>query len=79
MFTLIQAGVSCKWINDSQCFLLEHFDTIKNYPSQIYHSALLFYPSSSWLSKCYSTELSHKVKVVKGPKLSGEYVPIQFH
>jgi WD40 repeat protein len=66
VFTLIQAGVSCKWVHDSQQFLLEFFDTIHNSPSQIYHSALPFSPSSSWLCKCYNSELSQAVKVVKG-------------
>jgi WD40 repeat protein len=53
-------------VNDSQCFLLEHFDTICKSPSQIYHSALLLSPSSSWLYKCYTAELSQEVRVVKG-------------
>ena len=61
-----QAGIPCKWASDSQRFLLEHFDTIKNSPSHIYHSALPFCPSSSWLHKCYRAELSQEVKVVKG-------------
>ena len=61
-----QAGIPCKWANDSQRFLLDHFDTIKKSPSHIYHSALPFCPSSSWLHKCYSGELSQEVKVVKG-------------
>ena len=63
---LIQAGVLCKWTRDSQRLLLEHFDTIHNSPSHIYHSALPFCPSSSWLHKHYSGELSQEVKVVKG-------------
>ena len=62
----VQAGVLCQWTNDSQCFLLEHFDTINNSPSHNYHSALPFSPSSSWLHKCYSEEISPMVKVVKG-------------
>ena len=62
----LQAGVVCKWTNDSQRFLLEHFDTIKNSPFYIYHSALPFCPSSSWLHKFYSTGLLPTVKVVKG-------------
>jgi WD40 repeat protein len=66
VLTLIQAGVSCEWAHDSWCFLLESFDTIHNSPSQIYHSALLLSPSSSWVRKCYSAELSQAVKVVKG-------------
>ena len=66
MFTLTQIGASCKWTNDSQRFLLEHFDTIYDSPSHIYHSALPFSPSSSWLHEYYSAELSQKVKVVRG-------------
>ena len=61
-----QAGVHSKWTNDSQRFLLKHFDTIQNSPSHIYHSALPLSPSSSWLQKCYGTELSSVVKVIKG-------------
>jgi len=63
---LIQVGIPCKWTNDTKHILLEHFDTIHNYPSQIYHSVLQFCPPSSWLCKCYSAELSLRVKVVKG-------------
>ena len=63
---IFQAGVISEWTNDSQRFLLEHFDTIHNSPSHIYHSALPFCPSSSWLQEYYSTELSFRVKVVKG-------------
>jgi len=62
----VQAGVLCKWTNDSQQFLLEHFDVINNSPSHIYHSALPFSPSSSWLHKCYSEEIPPTVKIVKG-------------
>ena len=64
MFRAIQTGVTCKWTNDSQHLLLEHFDTIHNFPSQIYHSVLPLSPPS-WLHKCYSAELSLKVKVIK--------------
>jgi hypothetical protein len=70
---IIQVGIPCKLINDSKCLLLEHFDAIQNSPSQIYHFALPLSPSSSWLCKCYSAELSLKVKVVKG--LSAEWGP----
>ena len=62
----IQAGISCEWTNDSQRFLLEHIDTIRDSPSQIYFSALPFCPFSSWLRGCYSAELSRGVRVVKG-------------
>jgi len=61
-----QAGIVCKWTNDSQRFLLAHFDTIYNSPFHIYHSALPLSPSSSWIQKHYSTEFSYMVKVVKG-------------
>jgi len=67
----VQAGVSCMWINDSQRLLLEHFDMIHNSPSQLYHSALPFCPSSSWLHECYSPQLSQEAKVIKG--LSAEW------
>ena len=63
---IIQAGVLRGWANDVQHFLLEHFDTIKNSPSHIYHSALPLCPSSSSLQMCYGTELLNEVKVVKG-------------
>jgi len=66
MLIIFQAGVVSKWTNDSKHSLLEHFDTIKNSPSHIYHSALPLSPSSSWFHKYYSTDLSLKVKVVKG-------------
>ena len=63
---IIQVGVLCKWASDGQRFLLEHFDTIYDSPSHIYHSALPLCPTSSWLHKSYSAELSQEVKVVKG-------------
>ena len=63
---IIQVGVLCKWTDDSQRFLLEHFDTIHDSPSHIYHSALPSCPSSSWLHEYYRAELSQEVKVVKG-------------
>jgi len=66
VFTFVQAGASCKWVDDSQRLVLEHFDTISNSPSQIYHSALPLCPSSSWLYKHYTTELLQEVKVTKG-------------
>ena len=66
-----QAGISCKWINDSQSFLLEHLDTINGSPSHIYHSALPSSSHSTWLQECYGSELLQEVKVVKG--LSAEW------
>ena len=66
MLILIQAGVSCKWANDSQHLLLGYFDEIHDSPSQVYHTALPFCPSSSWLHKHYATELSQEAGVVQG-------------
>jgi len=67
MFTLlVQAAVSCIWTNDSQRILLEHFDAIHKSPSHLYHYALPFSPSSSWLHECYTAEHLQVVKVVKG-------------
>ena len=63
---LIQAGLTCKWADDSQRFILEYFDMICNSPSKIYYYALPFSPSSSWFHKSYSSELLQVVKVVKG-------------
>ena len=58
---IFQTGVTSKWTNDGQRFLLEHFDTIHNSPSEIYLSALSLSPSP-WLHQCYSPE----IKVIKG-------------
>ena len=66
IFMIIQAGIPCKWTNDGQCFLLEHFDTIQDSPSQIYHSALPLLPPPSWLYSCYHAEFLQEIKVVKG-------------
>ena len=44
---------------------MEHFDVIYDSPSEIYHHALPFSPSSSWLHQYYSLELLQEVKVVK--------------
>ena len=63
---IIQAGISCKWTNDSQRFLLEHLDTVHDSPSHIYHSALPFSPTSTWLREHYGSKLSQEVRVVKG-------------
>ena len=67
MFIFGQVGISCKWANDGQRLLLEWFDVIHDSPSQVYHLALPFCPSSSWLGKFYATELSPEVKVVGLP------------
>ena len=65
---LDQDGNVCQWADDSQRFILEHFDAIHNSPSQIYQSALPFSPPSSWLHKYYTAELLQVPKVVKGAK-----------
>ena len=59
-------GLICKWADDSQRLILEYFDVISNSPSEIYHYALPFSPSESWLHECYSSELLQEVKVIKG-------------
>ena len=64
--TPIQVGASCKWADDSQHLLLEYFDEISGCPSKLYHCALPFCPSSSWLHQYYATEFLQEVKVVKG-------------
>ena len=56
----------CKWTDDSQRFILEYFDIIHSSPSKIYHYALPFSPSRSWLHECYSSDLLQGVKVIKG-------------
>ena len=61
-----QAGAISEWANDGQHFLLEHFDTICNSPSHIYHSALPLSPFSSWIYQHYISEASPVVRVVKG-------------
>jgi len=53
------------WTNDSKRILLEHFDEIHNSPCYLYHYALPFCPSSSWLHEYYTAELSQGVRVVK--------------
>ena len=52
---------------------MEHFDTIHDSPSQIYHSALPSSPSSSWLHKYYSAGFLNEVEIVRG--LSAEWGP----
>ena len=66
VFMLIQAGNSCKWTNDSQHLLLEHFDMIHDFPLYIYYFAIPFCPSSSWLHKYNSAEMLQGVRVIKG-------------
>ena len=58
--------MTCEWADDSQDLILEHFDVIRESPSEIYHHALPFSPPSSWLHEWYGAELSREVKVVKG-------------
>ena len=63
---VLQVGAISEWANDTQHFLLEHFDTLQTSPSYIYHSVLPLSPSSSWVYKHYIAEASPKVKVVRG-------------
>jgi hypothetical protein len=62
-----QVGIECKWTNDSQRLLLEHFDIFQHSPSHIYQSALPLLPPSSWLHQVtIGTESTLMVKAVKG-------------
>ena len=54
------------WTSDTKRFISENFETIRDSPSQVYHSALPFSPSSSCLREWYGAELSREVKVVTG-------------
>ena len=47
---------------------MEYIDTIRDSPSEIYHCALPFSPSKSWLHEYYGSELLLEVKVVTGLK-----------
>jgi WD40 repeat protein len=67
-----QGGSVCKWVDDSQHLILEYLDKKCKSPSQIYHSALPWCPSSTWLHKHYPAELLQVLKVVKGAKAEWE-------
>ena len=56
-------------MSDGQRLILEYFDMICDSPSLLYSYALVFPPSSSWIHRYYSSELSHEVRVIRG--LSG--------
>ena len=53
-------------MDDSQRLILEYFDVIHDCPSELYHYAVPFSPSSSWLHECYSSEILQGVRVVRG-------------
>lgn len=83
VFIFFQAGDTCEWKDDSQCFLFESFSAIHDSPSQVYHCALLWCPSLPWLHNHYSEVLSQDVKIIKvegqladwEPNFSFEHVP----
>lgn len=58
-------------MDDSHRFILDCFDQIQDSPSYIYHYALPFAPSSSFLHQYYGSVLSQEVKVIAG--LSAEW------
>ena len=60
-------GDTCKWTADSKQFILDNFDVVQDCPAKIYHVAPMLCPPSSWLHAYYSSEFSHKIKVVAGP------------
>lgn len=57
---------TCEQADDSERLILEYFDAIRDSPSHIYHSALPFSPSSSWIRKCYEAEVVGEVRVLMG-------------
>ena len=62
-----QAGVSTlEQADDSEHLILEYFDVICDSPSHLYHSALPFSPSSSWIRGCYKAEVTEEVTVLMG-------------
>ena len=67
VFTSVQTGVPDKWTSDSKHFILENFDMICNSPSQIYGSALILCPSSSWLHEYYTGKFPQRIKAVVKP------------
>jgi hypothetical protein len=77
MLMCVQAGLSCKWTNDSQRLIMLNFDEICRSPVQLYWCALPFCPSSSWLHESYPEESLQGVKVVKGRPENGEHVLAQ--
>jgi len=66
MLISVQTGIPDKWTSDGKNFILENFDAICKYPFQIYASALMLSPSSSWLHGHYTIRFPPKVKVVVG-------------
>ena len=62
----MQTGDSCKWTSDSERLILSNFESLCDFPINIYRHALPFSPSSSWLHKWYTPESLQEVKVIKG-------------
>ena len=67
VFMFIQAGLPCRWTSDGRRFILENFDVIRFSPQQVYNSAILLCPTSSWLHKHCNIGLSQEIRVVVGP------------
>ena len=57
---------ACVQTDDSERFILAHFDVIRDSPSHIYHTALTLSPSTSWLRDCYKDEIVKGVRVLMG-------------
>jgi hypothetical protein len=62
----IQAGILCKWANDSQRFLLEYIDIIHNSPSHLPFISPIFPFFILAPHESYVAELLQEVKVVRG-------------
>jgi hypothetical protein len=77
MFMCVQAGLSCKWTNDSQRLIVLNFDQIRRSPVQLYWCALPFCPSSSWLHERYRWSPYKGSKWSRGGRTNGEDVLAQ--
>ena len=60
-----QVGIStCEQADDGERLIMEYFDAIRDSPSHIYHSALPFSPSSSWIRRCYEPEVAGEARAL---------------
>jgi hypothetical protein len=75
---VIQAGILCKWTNDSQRFLLEHIDTIHDLPPT--STILLFHfpPLHPGFTSAMGQNFYKRSRWSRGFQLNGENVSAQF-
>jgi hypothetical protein len=74
---LVQAGVSCQWVNDSQRFLLEHFDTIQNSPPRYTILPSHFPLPHLGFTSIMLQSFQEKLRWSRGSQTDGEDVPVQ--